>query len=145
MDIPNIVQRLYDTSLATSIRESFWSPGIETFHVFAITIIVGSIMILDLRLLNFASCNRPVREVMAEVLPWTWVSFVLAVSSGFLLFISRAINYYPSWPFRIKMMLLVLAGANMMFFHVITFRNVHLWDKEKKTPVAAHIVDWTAS
>lgn len=163
MDVPNIVQWLYDTSLATDIRESFWFPGIETFHVLAIVNVVGAIMIVDLRLLNIASRNRPVRELMSEVLPWTWISFVFAVGSGFLLFISRAINYYPSWPFRIKMMLLVLAGANMMFFHLITFRNVHLWDSEMKTPVAARfaggisliiwiaviacgrIVGWTAS
>jgi hypothetical protein len=163
MDVPNIVQWLYDTNLATGIRESFWFPGIETFHVLAIVNVVGSIMIVDLRLLNIASRNRPVRELMSEVLPWTWISFIFAVGSGFLLFISRAINYYPSWPFRIKMMLLVLAGANMMFFHLITFRDVHLWDSEMKTPVAARfaggislviwiaviacgrIVGWTAS
>lgn len=139
MGVPNIVQWLYDTSLATGIRESFWFPGIETFHVLAIVNVVGAIMIVDLRLLNIASRNRPVRELMSEVLPWTWISFVFAVGSGFLLFISRAINYYPSWPFRIKMLLLVLAGANMMFFHLITFRDVHLWDSEMKTPVAARV------
>lgn len=139
MDVPNIVQWLYDTSLATGIRESFWFPGIETFHVLAIVNVVGAIMIVDLRLLNIASRNRPVRQLMSEVLPWTWISFVFAVGSGFLLFISRAINYYPSWPFRIKMLLLVLAGANMIFFHLITFRDVHLWDSEMKTPVAARV------
>ncbi|MGH8260879.1 MAG: DUF6644 family protein, partial [Steroidobacteraceae bacterium] len=67
--------RLEATSVATAVRESTWMfPTIETLHVLAITLVVGTIMIVDFRLINVASRRRSVSELMNEVLPWTWVA-----------------------------------------------------------------------
>jgi len=126
--------------LAQSISESPWLfPIIETVHVFAITVVVGSIGMLDLRLLGVRSRDRPVGELAAEVLPWTWVAFFLALCSGALLFTSHATKYAHNGPFQLKMLLLVLAGVNMASFHLITFRGADKWAVPEMTPKHARV------
>jgi len=62
--------RLQDLSFPTQIRESDWLfPTIETVHVFALVLVVGSIMSVDLRLLGFANKERQFSQVASEMLP----------------------------------------------------------------------------
>ncbi|MDP9013058.1 MAG: hypothetical protein M3O41_12260, partial [Pseudomonadota bacterium] len=56
---------------ALAISQSSWLfPSIETVHVLALTMVVGSIAMVDLRLLNWAYRDRAVKQLMGEVLPW---------------------------------------------------------------------------
>ena len=71
------------------------------------------------------------------LLPITWSAFAFAAATGFLLFSSRAVKYASLWQFQAKMILLVLAGVNMAYFHLVTFRSVHSWDELAETPAAA--------
>jgi len=103
---------LESTAPAIAISESSWLfPGIESVHVLAITLVVGSITMVDLRLLGINMRHRPAGEIIAEVLPWTWASFVVAVCSGALLFSSNATHYWGTVPFRAKMLLLAWPGS----------------------------------
>lgn len=120
---------LQNLAFPTEIRESDWLfPTIETVHVLALVLVVGSISMVDLRLLGLANRSRPVSEVMAQALPWTWSAFVAAALAGLLLFSSKAVTYYGDLPFRIKMACLLLAGFNMLYFHRITQRRHSNWD-----------------
>jgi hypothetical protein len=131
---------LESTPLAIAISESSWLfPGIESVHVLAITMVVGSIAMVDLRLLDVNLRDRPVGELIDEVLPWTWTSFVVAVCSGTLLFSSNATHYWGTVPFRAKMLLLFLAGVNMLVFHATIHRSVEVWGRRPRTPRAAKI------
>ena len=107
-------------------------PTIETIHVIAITLVFGTIAIVDFRLLGLGSNNRPVTELCRDVLPWTWTAFVVAAISGSLLFISQATQYFENTAFRLKMLLLLAAGINMLIFEFITFRGVASWDRNTK-------------
>ena len=128
------------TSPAIAISESSWLfPGIESVHILAIALVVGSITMVDLRLLGINLRERPVGELSAEILPWTWASFAVAACSGALLFSSNATHYWGTVPFRAKMLLLVLAGLNMMVFHATTLRSVNVWGLGARTPLAAKI------
>src|SRR6201996_813857 len=131
---------LENTPLGSFISGSTWAfPTIETIHVFALVIVVGSIAIVDLRLLSVASRNRSVSQLSNDVLPVTWTAFCLAALTGSLLFSSKAVSYLDNWPFRLKMALLVLAGLNMLLFHFLTYRSVHQWDDADRAPAAARL------
>jgi hypothetical protein len=122
--------RLQDLSLPTQIRESDWMfPTIETMHVFALVLVVGTIMTVDLRLLGIANKDRPFSEVAAEMLPWTWAAFAIAALAGMLMFSSKALTYYGNIPFRLKMVCLLLAGINMVMFHWLGTRHLEAWDR----------------
>ena len=125
------------TPLAVTITESEWIfPAIETIHVLALTLVVGSIAMLDLRLLGVSTRTMGAMQLSDEVLPWTWTAFVLAAVTGSLMFASAATKYYGNVPFRIKMVLLVLAGINMAIFHRGAWRRVHEWNDTVPTPRA---------
>ena len=131
---------LESTRLAIAISESSWLfPGIESVHVLAITLVVGSITMVDLRLLDVNLRDRPVGELIDEILPWTWTSFAVAVCTGVLLFSSNATHYWGTVPFRLKMLLLVLAGVNMTVFHATILRSVEVWGRQPRPPRAAKI------
>jgi hypothetical protein len=139
-DIRELLQAVQDTPVAQAIAASAWLyPTIETVHVLALTLVVGSIAMLDLRLIGAAHRDRTVTRLAAEVLPFTWVSFAFAVLSGALLFSSAAVKLFDNTPMRIKMALLVLAGINMGLFHLFTWRDVHRWDGRFPTPMAAKL------
>ena len=131
---------LESTSPAIAISESSWLfPGIESVHVLSIAMVVGSITMVDLRLLDVNLRHRPVGEVTAEILPWTWASFAVAVCTGALMFASNATHYWGTVPFRAKMLLLFLAGFNMLVFHATTNRSVEVWGRQAHTPRTAKI------
>ena len=70
---------LQATAIATAIRENeILFPWIESVHVLAIVLVVGTISIVDLRLLGIASLDRTVGRLMRDVLPVTWGAFAVA-------------------------------------------------------------------
>ena len=137
MAVEQALTWLQDLNFPTQIRESVWLfPTIETVHVFALVLVVGSIMAVDLRLLGLANRERPFSELAREMLPWTWVAFAVAAVAGFLMFSSKALIYYGNIPFRIKMCCLLLAGINMALFHWLGTRHLETWDR-KQPPMPA--------
>ena len=135
MDAQPLFRWIYDTPIGTAIRESgTLFPWIESVHVLAITSVVGSIAIVDLRLLGVASRKRTISRLTAEVLPFTWIAFLIAATTGGLLFSSNAVKYSHNNMFLAKMALLALAGVNMMVFHAITARGIKAWDAAPKPP-----------
>jgi len=82
-------------------------------HVLAITLVIGSISIVDLRLLGVTSLDRAVSRLMGDVLPFTWGAFVVAAIMGALLFASNAATYGHNFFFLGKMILIALADINM--------------------------------
>ena len=121
-------QTLQDTPVAQWIASSASAfPWIETLHVLFMTTVVGTITILDLRLL-FVTKGRSVRAVSADILPFTWGAFGLAAITGLLLFSSKAVEYVDNWPFRLKMLTMACAGLNMIIFHFTEFSGVEAWD-----------------
>ena len=123
------------TPIAVAVAES-WFPLVESIHVITMAIVAGTIFIVDTRLLGLTSRKLPFSYVSDRLLPWTWGAFVCSVITGTLMFIGNAINYYGNGPFRVKMLLLVLAGLNMAFFQMVTFRGVASWDSGRP-PAAA--------
>ena len=116
-------------SFAVAVRESTWLfPTIETVHVFALVLVVGCIITVDLRLLYVSNRDRAFTQLATAMLPWTWAFFAVAASPGLMMFSSKAATYYANVPFRIKMLCLLLAGINMLMFHRIGMRDVSSWD-----------------
>src|ERR1700730_19387666 len=149
MAVEQALTWLQDLNFPTEIRESPWLfPTIETVHVFALVLVVGSIMTVDLRLLGLTNRDRPFSQIAAEMLPWTWLAFSFAAIAGLLMFSSKALIYYGNIPFRLKMCCLLLAGINMMLFHWLGTRHLDSWDKVRpprsaKLAGGASLLLWT--
>ena len=139
MTLESAASWLENLAFPTAIRESAWLyPIFETVHVMALALVVGSIATVDLRLLGVARRNQPAWRIARQALPWTWIAFAVAAVTGALLFSSSAVKYVDNVPFRIKLLLLALAGINMTIFQFGAARTINTWG-EADTPLAAKI------
>jgi hypothetical protein len=140
MALQGLWQALEASSLGQYIAASTWAfPTLESIHVIAIVTVVGSIAVMDLRLLGLASVKSRVTQVSKDTLPLTWGAFALAAVTGSLLFISKATTYAVNPYFFWKLVLIALAGANMAAFHLLTWRSVGTWDAAGAPPTAAKL------
>jgi uncharacterized membrane protein len=139
VDIEGALAWLQSTWIATAVAENdILFPWIESVHVLAIVIVVGTISIVDLRLLGVASLDISAKRLMRDVIPYTWGAFAVAAITGSLMFSSDATHYAHNRLFQIKLVMLVLAGLNMAVFHLFSERDIERWDAPgATTPVAA--------
>jgi hypothetical protein len=139
MTAPAVITWLEHRPFAVAIAEStWWFPIIETVHVMALTLVIGSVAMMDLRLLGVGSKDRAASDVIASSLPWAWSAFAVAFIAGSLMFSSKAVSYYNNIPFRIKVVCLALAALNMLVFHLFTARGMTQWD-QGKPPLGARL------
>jgi hypothetical protein len=123
---------------STALRESLNGfPIILTSHVVAMCLFLGLIIMMDLRLAGVGFRQTPFSEVQRRLYPWQAFGFIVTSVTGFLLFYSQPMRYYGKLLFWIKLALMVLAGANALYFHLTTYRSVARWDREISLPFGA--------
>jgi hypothetical protein len=131
---------LKESAPSLYIRNSLYVfPIFESIHVMGLTLVFGTIAIMDLRLLGLAWTSRPFSRVKADVLKWTWLAFAVTLVTGATMFITNAPAYYGNLQFRMKMLCIALAGVNMVIFELTTGRKAHHWDNHRSGPAAARL------
>jgi uncharacterized membrane protein len=111
----------YNSALGLGIRESKWGfAGLEVVHLFGLTILLGSIVMLSLRYLGLTMRKHPIRVVARELAPATATGLVIVVTSGVLMFVSGAVRYYISGAFQFKMLCFIVANI----VHFSLYRRV---------------------
>ena len=100
---------LENTAIANAIRTIPWLyPAFETGHYIGLSLLVGGIMLIDLRVLGIAR-GLPLKS-MIGLLPFVWAGFIINVLTGSLLFIYGATNFGTNGAFRSKMTFMVAGG-----------------------------------
>ena len=130
---------------STALHESLYMyPLIETTHVLALTFFVGTLAVVDLRMLGFVFRQTPISTISGSVLPWTVVGFVIMFATGLLLFYAIPVRTYHSIWFRIKVIMIVLAAINAWHYHYRIGKNQVLWDKAPKPPRSVRLTAATS-
>jgi hypothetical protein len=131
---------LASTRWSIDLHESLYMyPLVESTHVLSLTLFVGLTAMMDLRLLGLTLRAVPVSQVTTRLLPWIRIGFGVMFVTGVLLFYAIPVRNYQNIFFRVKMVLLVLAGINVWYFHTRTERTVAAWDLVARTPKAARV------
>lgn len=140
MSPPPFIQTIEGSAIGEWMRGHLLAmPWVNAAHVLCISVVFGSILVVDLRLLGLFDRQRAVTRVAAEMLRLTWVAFAGAVVTGLLYFAANATTYWFNMAFRFKLLAILLAGVNMLVFQLITYRTVAAWDRNAPTPRAARI------
>jgi hypothetical protein len=113
--------------------------ALDMIHVAAVTIVFGMIALLDLRLMGLAFTSYPVTALARQVLPWTWAAFAVSAISGALMFTGQAARYTVNFAFQAKLVLMAVAGLNVLIFHFMTYRSVGKWDHGTAVPATAKL------
>lgn len=139
-DMLPYIEWLEGTWLSTLIRDAKWLfPMIEMVHLFGIVTLVGTTLALDLRLMDLWLRRWRVSLLAGSLLPWSWAAFVVMVSTGAGLFVSDPMRFFYNASFRIKMLLILLAGLNALVFQITAFRSLEKWDLNTRTPWGAKV------
>jgi hypothetical protein len=118
----------------TAISESGWMyPAAEVAHFSGLFLLVGTIAVIDLRLLGLAVRRQSVSEIAQNLFPWMWTGFGIAVVSGFVMFATGATGFVSNTQFRIKMLVTLLAVT----FGAVVQRKTAQWDQPSGIPGVA--------
>jgi hypothetical protein len=98
------------TTVGEVIRDSSWAFAvIESFHLLALSVIGGAVLIVDLRLLGLGLRRQPIADVARDARPWLVGSLIVMLATGVGLFLSEPMKCYASTAFAVKMTCLALA------------------------------------
>jgi hypothetical protein len=112
-------QWLTTTPWARAMNGPEWAfPAVESLHFIGFALSVGTIAIVDLRLLGMAMRLQSASELAADLHIWTRTGLAVMLISGPLMFSADAINYHHNPAFQFKMVCLSLA----LFFHFSVHR-----------------------
>lgn len=129
---------LFDTGWATALRESIWAfPIVQLVHIAGVALLVGPILVVDRRHVTVTAPAPP--GLMGRALPLAWAGFVLAAASGVALFGAQADKIHAVIWLQAKLWLILLAGANMAWFHWRQRRGLPL-----RLPALLSILLWSA-
>lgn len=118
----DLLFRIETSALGQLMRDSIWLfPMAEILHFMGLSLLIGSLLVVDYRLLGFAR-GFPV-EAVYKFLPLALTGFSINLVTGTMFFCSDPFRYYPNIAFRIKMLLIILAGLNALYFALAVHRN----------------------
>jgi len=126
-------------AIAKAMRENLWLyPSVEIVHIVGFAILVGSVVMFDLRVLGLSK-QVSVRALARHLLPWSVGALLLILPSGLLMFSAHAGDFLNNRAFQLKMALLLTAGINAAIFHTGPFRTAAAWDTNATAPIGARI------
>jgi hypothetical protein len=118
-------QRIEYSAVGSAIAESrYLFMVIEGLHLLGLAVAFGLLLLVDLRLLGAALGAVPVGRVLSQLRPWMIGAFALVFVSGGLLFWSAAARMVANPAFAIKLVLIVLAGINALYFELAVGRQL---------------------
>ncbi len=130
----NVVEGL---AIAKAMRENLWLyPAVEIVHIVGFVILVGSVVMFDLRVLGLSK-QISVRGLARHLLPWSVAALALIVPTGLMMFSAHAGDFISNRAFQVKMGLLLAAGINAAMFHTGPYQRVAQWDTQAAAPLLA--------
>jgi hypothetical protein len=118
-------------------------PVVQSLHFIGFAFSIGTIAIVDFRLLGWAMRRQSPAELAADLDPWTRAGFAIMLTTGFLMFSADAVTYHNNPSFQFKMTVLSVA----LLFHFTIHRRVSRSEVPRlaaKFAAALSLVLWTA-
>jgi uncharacterized membrane protein len=137
MMLLHLCRWLQDNSFITAINGTAWTAAAtEIIHYFSMFILVGSMVVVDLRVLGLAARRQDATQLADRLFPWIWISLALSFISGFVMFAGSATAYYRNDIFYDKLGVILLA----IVANIIVQRNVRKWNELPTMPAAAKLI-----
>jgi hypothetical protein len=125
-------------SEALASSANFWGL-LEGSHVLGLMLFAGTIFLVDLRLIGVGFKKTPVSVLSDRVLPLTVFGMVLMIITGVGLFYAKPLLYYHNLWFRLKLVFLLIAAINIMWFHFRVQRTMPVWDALPNPPAKVRL------
>jgi len=139
-DVPGAVDGDPSTSWSQILAGSLhlWAL-IEGTHVLSLMLFAGTILMVDLRMLGLVFKDVPYSTLNNKILPYTIAGFALVMITGLVLFFSNPVHYYHNVWFRAKVIFIILAAANIFWFHYRVQKSQAEWDARPNPPASVKL------
>jgi hypothetical protein len=135
----HLLKPLYSTPMGEFMRTSTWAwPTFESLHFIGMSLLAGTIVMFDLRLLGFARAV-PV-SALPRLIPFGIGGFLLNMTTGICFISATPDQYLFNAAFRWKVVFIVIAGLNVLFFYTRVFRRLEAVSENVPPPLAARVV-----
>lgn len=135
--IVQIGEALQDNSIIVTLNSVGWmAAGLEIVHYFSMFVLVGSIAIVDLRVIGIAGQQQSATKLAQRLFPWMWAALALNFLSGFFMFAGIAASYIPNSIFHMKMWVILAA----VVLGIVVQWKVPSWDRLPAMPLGAKLV-----
>jgi hypothetical protein len=130
-------EALEQTGWVKTLGSTGWMyNSIAVLHYLTMFWFIGSIAIVDLRLMGVAAKERNVAELGDQLLPWAWIGFTLSVIAGFLEFATAAGDWAPDPVFHVKLAMIVVS----VIFTILVQMGLKKWAQAPQIPTAAKVI-----
>ena len=121
-----ILEWIKMTPIGVFVRDSVWAfPTLQSLHFMGMTMLVGVVGAIDLRVLGIARA-LPIHP-LHRLLPVAFAGFGINLITGIFFFCHDPYVYAFNMSFRIKMLLILVAGLNALWFQLGVFIDVDKW------------------
>jgi len=129
---------------ANAMNGPEWAfPVVQSLHFMGFALSIGTVAIVDLRLLGLVLRGRPASQLAADLAPWTISGFAVMLITGFLMFSADAVRYHVNPSFQFKMVCLLVA----LLYHFTIHRMAAARDASRFPAALAGALSlllWTA-
>ena len=116
MDL-SVFNWISDTPVAAWVNSSVYVwPTLECIHFASLCVFIGSLLIIDLRLIGFY--RERCAPMMHFLIRLSLMAFVVNLSTGLLFFAGNTTKYTNNLAFDLKLILIMVAGLNALFYKV---------------------------
>lgn len=119
------------------MKNSLLFPAIQSVHLTGIALLVGTVVLTDLRIFGLALRSHTVPEIRSRLQSWMRAGLVILMVTGPILFASDVPRYTSNPAFILKMVLLLTA----LFFHFAVHQRPH---QPGRAAAVTSIALWTA-
>src|ERR1700688_617784 len=110
--------------------------SVSVVHYLTLFWFIGSVAVVDSRLMGLAARRRNLSELAEQIYPWAWTVLVLAIISGFFMFATDAGDWAPDPVFHVKLALIAFS----IIFAILVQRGAPKWAAAPEIPSSAKVI-----
>lgn len=137
------VQAVEGSAINQWVMGSAWAwPIMEILHFIGLSLLLGALLVIDLRM---AGLFRRINVVAThKLLPWVFIGFGINLVTGFLFVMGDPARYTANIGFWWKMILVLVAGLNALWFWLKINDEMKTWEPHADTPAVAKVIAWVS-
>lgn len=132
------------TWLGSTVRDTVWAfPVIETFHLLALAVLLGSVLIVNLRVFGLGRGYLSAAQLARQFEPWMWTSIVVLFATGIPMAFSEPDKCFESYSFPIKMGLILVGIISQITIQRRWVMTGDATAAKSKLAAALSVLIWT--
>ena len=132
-----LADKLQDNSIIVALTSTGWTAaGLAILHYYSMFVLVGSMAIVDLRVLGLMGRDESASAMARRIFPWIWASLAVNLLSGFVMFAGDATAYVPTHSFQFKILVVLMA----ILFGALLHWRIPSADKPAELPAGAKVI-----